>query len=117
MDSKGAPQALQVADRWHLLKNISEMSERALLEIYPRLKKQPEMQVVSAVPIRDVFPRSQKDIERKALARQQRLQKYSQGLRPKTNRSSFVTQLRYCASLLCGRDNSRTKSKLLPQPA
>ena len=75
---KGAPQAVQVADRWHLLKNISEMSERALLEIYPRLKKQPEIPVISAIPLRDAFPRSQKDLERKVLARQQRLQKYSQ---------------------------------------
>jgi predicted transcriptional regulator len=34
--------------------------------------------VVSAVPLRDVFPRSQKDAERKTLVRQRRLQKYSQ---------------------------------------
>jgi transposase len=62
---KGAPQALQIADRWHLLKNISEMSERALLEVYPRLKKQPEIPVISAVPLRDVSPEVKKTLKEK----------------------------------------------------
>ena len=36
-----APDALQVADRWHLLVNVREMAERWLASAYPRLRRLP----------------------------------------------------------------------------
>jgi transposase len=36
--TEGAPQAMQVADRWHLLKNFREMLERALYHLRTELK-------------------------------------------------------------------------------
>lgn len=43
-----APQALQVADRWHLLVNGRDMAERWLMSVYPRLRRLPGLQVTSA---------------------------------------------------------------------
>ncbi len=37
----GAPQAMQVADRWHLLLNLRPMLDRFLSGIYPRLQQLP----------------------------------------------------------------------------
>ena len=63
--SEGAPDALQVADRWHLLKNLSEATERALHELYPKLKKRvavSETQNASGNgSLRDAYPRGQSD--------------------------------------------------------
>jgi transposase len=39
---QGAPQALQVADRWHLLKNLSEAFERLLNRKHPLLRESAE---------------------------------------------------------------------------
>lgn len=36
---QGAPQAMQVADRWHLLKNLQEMLERVLTRYHPAIRQ------------------------------------------------------------------------------
>ena len=36
--TSGAPQALQVADRWHLLKNLTEMAQRALRDKWTQVR-------------------------------------------------------------------------------
>lgn len=37
--TQGAPQASQIADRWHLLKNLSETLERRIAQAYGQLKR------------------------------------------------------------------------------
>lgn len=39
--TQGAPEAVQVADRWHLLLNTRQMIERWLAQVHPRLKRLP----------------------------------------------------------------------------
>jgi transposase len=68
----GAPQARQVADRWHLLKNLTEMTQRALRDEWAQIRK---MQAVTQVQTKP-FPRSSGDEIQKALNRACRLKRY-----------------------------------------
>lgn len=72
----GAPQAVQVADRWHLLKNLSEMTERVLQELLPRMQQQMSVPGDNNAP-RDTFPRAASDQESQAARRAERLRDYS----------------------------------------
>lgn len=77
---EGAPEALQVADRWHLLKNLQEVTERALHELYPRLKKRlttgKRYNSSNNGLLRDIYPRGQSDEMARQERRLKRLKRY-----------------------------------------
>ena len=71
-----APQAQQVADRWHLLLNLRHLAERTAASAYRRLKKlpmSPEMQLS-----RPLFLRSRREQQRVDGTRQRRLDLYNE---------------------------------------
>ena len=68
--SEGAPDALQIADRWHLLNNVKQLLERYIKTVLSQLKKLP-IDTTKADEIEALFP------NRPALSRQTRAQKHS----------------------------------------
>jgi len=70
--ASGAPQAQQIADRWHLLKNLTEMAQRALREAWT--------QVGAAQPAPDAqrspLPRASGDETARQLSCERRLKQY-----------------------------------------
>jgi len=77
--TKGAPNATQVADRFHLLKNLAEVLERVLAMHMQQLKAVEATQVLvsDAIPIAPVAPRPEAQV-RSAQRRERRLANYEQ---------------------------------------
>jgi transposase len=75
--AEGAPQALQIVDRWHLLKNWREALERALGRVHERLKQR---QTASGVIIRPRYkkPRSSSEVAASHMARLRRQARYQE---------------------------------------
>ena len=75
--TEACPSAIQVADRWHLLKNLREATERALLEIYPTLRQRTKLQThVTVGELRQEFPRSALDNETRQEAKRKRIRRF-----------------------------------------
>ena len=79
--SEGAPDAVQVADRWHLLLNVRQMLERYLSRIYGSLKRFPrtvrqaiEGEAISSQPSRMPFPRTRSERKISNASRDRRLE-------------------------------------------
>jgi transposase len=78
--SLGAPQAIQVADRWHLLVNLREMIGRWLSGIHGRLRGLPPVPGVEMLPARrrGAYPRTRADAVRTAESRARRVAQYEE---------------------------------------
>ena len=75
--SQGAPQAQQVADRWHILKNLREAAERALKRIHAKLVEQQKASGHPQAP-RYTRQRSQTEIAASKVARLRRQAHYEE---------------------------------------
>ena len=78
--SEGAPQARQVADRWHLLHNVRQVAERWLAGTHARLRRLPPLTGTAASRSRraGAFPRSQDDAVTSNESRARRLALYEE---------------------------------------
>ena len=71
-----APQAIQIADRFHLLMNLRQLAQRVGASAYNRLKKLPVPDDIR--PKCPPFARSNSEQQRMAASRQQRLDLYNE---------------------------------------
>jgi transposase len=77
--SLGAPQAKQVADRWHLLKNLNEVLERILANVRTELNQLPPLSHDANEPvIRRLEKRSKNERMARAARRENRLRRYEE---------------------------------------
>lgn len=79
--TRGAPQAIQVADRWHLLKNLGDALQQVLEKYATRLRKWAgNQQTASLLPAVDVprRPLPWREQQQSAMRRTARLERYVQ---------------------------------------
>lgn len=75
----GAPQAQQIADRWHLLVNLRESLERLLDRLRPELMKLPTLKTAlfqAEIPVYRARHRTSHEQDRREGRRSRRLQRY-----------------------------------------
>ena len=74
----GAPDAMQIADRWHLLKNLREMLERYIQSVYSEFQCLPvaEAHQFALQPKRSPYKRTKRERAATQASRQRRLAQY-----------------------------------------
>lgn len=87
--SEGAPEAQQIIDRWHLLKNWREALERVLGRAYARLKQR---QIDSGASIRPRYKktRSNSEVAASQASRSRRLARYEEVMALSQQGKSFI---------------------------
>jgi transposase len=76
--TESLPDAQQVVDRWHLVKNLRDVLERSLSEILPKLRaaRPVEQMLPQDRPLRTRFPRAHTDYGRQEVVRERRIRQY-----------------------------------------
>jgi transposase len=103
----GAPDTIQIADRWHLLKNLREMLERYLQAIYKELQSLPVAKAHRQVlqPTHGPFYRTKRERAASQASRERRLAAY-QYIRQLRHDGYTITQIANMMGL-----NRKTVSK------